>query len=335
MKRLAAKTLLVAATVCIIACLLACTRTDQIPHGPSEKVTIAYATLPETAIAQVAQAKGYFRDEGLEVAPHLHQYGKRALSEVLEGKADFATVAETPVMFAIMNGEKISVVATIQSSSEGHAVVARRDRGILALKDLARRRIGATLGTTAEFFLDALLATNGISGKDIELVDLQPEELRGAIADGRVDAVCAFYPFLRQVQKELGANGITFHDKDIYTETFNVVATQDFIRSNPGKIRKMLRALISAENFIVQHPAEAQEAVSGFSRTDIAIIRDLWDKSILSVSLEQSLLLALEDETRWAIRRGLTGSTYVPNYLDFIYLDGLISVKPKAVRILR
>jgi hypothetical protein len=27
---------------------------------------------------------------------------------VLEGKADFATVAETPIMFAIMKGEKIS-----------------------------------------------------------------------------------------------------------------------------------------------------------------------------------------------------------------------------------
>ena len=52
------------------------------------------------------------------------------------------------------------------------------------------------------------------------------------------------------------------------------------------------------------------------------------------MSLDQSLILALEDESRWAIKRGLVREMNIPNYLDFIYLDGLTSVKPEAVRIL-
>ena len=146
------------------------------PAGPPEKITIAYATLPETALAQVAQSQGYFREAGLEATAHLHPYGKLALKEVLEGKADFATVAETPVMFAIMKGEKISVIATIHTSHLGHAILARKDRGILTFEDLKGKKIAATLGTTSDFFLDAILVTHGISRKDVEVVDLKAEE---------------------------------------------------------------------------------------------------------------------------------------------------------------
>src|SRR5512133_2836274 len=102
-----AMTFVTALATCV--CFCACTRTDQKPAGPPEKITLALATLPETALAQVAQSRGFYREVGLETTVHLHPYGKIALKEILEGTADFATVAETPVMFAIMNGEKISV----------------------------------------------------------------------------------------------------------------------------------------------------------------------------------------------------------------------------------
>lgn len=45
--------------------------------------------------------------------------------------------------------------------------------------------------------------------------------------------------------------------------------------------------------------------------------------------------LALEDESMWAMTNRLTAATKLPNYLDFIYLQGLRAVKPDAVRILR
>ena len=58
----------------------------------------------------------------------MHALWETALKEVLEGKADFATVAETPVMFAIMNGEKISIIATIQTSTKITPLLQERTR---------------------------------------------------------------------------------------------------------------------------------------------------------------------------------------------------------------
>ena len=320
----------------VVSCVsFSCSRKEQQPVGPPEKVTIAYATLTEATLAQVAQAGGYNREEGLDVTARLHSYGKLALKDVLEGQADFATVAETPVMFAIMNGEKIAIIASIQSSQKNHAIVARKDLGILLPQDLKGKKVATTPGITSDFFLDGFLAVRGIARKELTVVNLKPEELEDAIVNGEVDAVSAFHPFLSQTQKRLGNNGLTFYDEGIYTATFNVVATQEFIRKNPDKVKKMLRALVKAEKMARENPAAAQKLVAQFTGIAPGIVAESWAICNFDLTLNQALILVLEDESQWAIENGLTRARQVPNYLDYIYFDGLKAVKPEAVRILQ
>jgi len=322
-------------TLAMAGSLMACTPTDQKPASPPEKVTIAFSATTDAVLAEVAQVKGYFKQEGLDVTPRLHPYGKPALEDLLAGKADFATVAETPVMFAIMNGEKIAVITTIQNSKTGNAVVARRDRGILTFGDLKGKKIAATLGTTSDFFLDAILSTNGISRKDVKVVDLKAGAMADALARGEIDAVSTFTPYVAITQKKLGNRVITFQDKDIYRWTFNIVATQEFIGKNPAKVRKLLRALVRAEEFVTGNPGEAQKIVADFSGIELEIVRSIWSDTSFTPTLDQALILALEDESAWAMKNGLVKATKIPNYLDYIYSDGLKSVKPSAVRILK
>ncbi len=324
-----------AATLAVIVCICACTRTDSSPSGPHPKITIAYSATTDSVLAEVAYVRGYFSEEGLEVNVRKHPYGKLALQDVLEGKADFATVAETPVMFAIMGGEKISVITTIESSRSGNAIIARKDRGVRTLEDLRGKSIGVTSGTTSDFYCDALMATYGILRNSVKILNIKAEKISEALADGDIDAASTFSPYTIQAQRKLGDLAVALKDENVYTWTFNVVAKQDFIRNNPAVVKKLLRALVKAEEFIMRHEAEAQKIVSDFGGIDAAIVRDIWDKTTFGVSLDQSLLLALEDESRWAITNKLTSAAKVPNYMDFIYTDGLLSVKPAAMKILR
>jgi ABC-type nitrate/sulfonate/bicarbonate transport system substrate-binding protein len=306
------------------------------PPGPLEKVTIAYATVADAAPAIVAQMRGYSREEGLEVTALLHPYGKLALQDLLEGKADFATAAETPVMLAILGGEKVAIIATISTTNKINSIVARRDRGIGTIGDLRGRKIAVTPGTTMDYFLDAVLAMEGISRNDVTFVSLSAEAIPDALDRGDVDAASTTHPYSVFAQKKLGNRGITFDGRDIYSATFNVVTNQVFIHRNPEKVKKMLRALLEAEEFIRQHPADAQKIVADFSGVDIAVVREVWAVYDFTVALDQSLLLEMEDETRWAIKNQLTGgNTKIPHYLDFVYLEGLKSVKPAAINILR
>jgi len=313
----------------------ACNRDRQGPAGPPERVTIAITTTTDSVLAQIAQAKGFFREAGVEATVHLHPYGKPALEEVLAGQADFATVAETPIMFAILGGAKLAVIATIESSQKGNALVARKDRGILTPGDLKGKKVAVTKGTTSDYYLDAFLAVNGVARGEVEVVDMRVDDMIEALADGAVDALSTFATYAIPARKRLGERGVIFRDENIYTFTFNLVATQDFVRANPDKVRKVLRGLVRAEEFAGEYPAEAREAVAGFSGVDIDIAREIWGETSFRVALDQMLILALEDESRWAIENRLTSATKVPNYLDAIFFDGLRAVKPAGVRITR
>lgn len=309
-------------------------RPFQKPAGPPEKLVIAGGNEPNNGPVYVALAKAYFAREGLDVTFRPYPSGKDALNAVLQGKADMAIPAETPIMFASLRGEKLSVVATIAASDKIPAIIARKDRGISSPDDLKGKKIGVYFGTTSPFFLDVFLTSHRIPRESVRVVNLKPEELVDALVKGDVDAISIWNPHAHRAQKELGANAVAFYGEGIYRTTINIVVAQAFVKDKPEAVKKVLRALVSASNFMVQNPQESIQLTAEQTKTDKAVIGDVWNDYSFAVTLDQSLLTTLEDQARWAIKNKLTEATQVPNYLDFIYLDGLEAVRPAGVTII-
>ena len=323
--------------ILFIAALAGCQKTpatgdEQQGAAPAQKITVAYTYQPQSTLVHVAVAKGYFAEEGLDVQPLMHTYGKVALQSVLDDKADFATVAETPVMFAVLKDEKIFVIANIEASTMNNAIVARKDAGISTPADLKGKRVAFTPGTTSDFFLDSLLTANGLMRKDIQPVALKPEEFQDAIMAKKIDAASTWNYPLTQIKRQLGADGTIIYDREIYTETFNIAARQDFVRKNPETVKRFLRALIKAEDFVAKNPDAAQSIMSAATDIDVGLIREVWNAFNYHVVLDQTLLITLEDEARWAMRNKLTDRTDMPDYLSFIHFDSLGEVKPEAIK---
>jgi len=314
---------------------MACQKEPQQQAGPSEKITIAYSTAYNALLVQIALAKGYFSEEGLDAAAQPHAFGKPALQAVIEGKADFATVGDTPIMFAVMAGKRITTLASIQTANRDVAVVARGDRGIAKPLDLKGKTIGVSLGTTGDFFAEVFLIAHGTDRKQVTIIDLKPDEMAAALNAGKVDAVSTWNPALIQLQKGMGNKGLTFYSESLYTEYFCLVAGQDFVKERPEAVRKVLRALIKAETFAKKNPEESRRLVAAFIKTDKALLDETWDIFTLRLTLDQALIVDFEDQTQWAMKYRLTTRRDMPNYLDFIYVDGLLAVKPDAVRIIR
>ncbi len=325
--------------ICCAVALTACDRAptpaaDSAGSEVRQKITVAFTMQPQSTLFHIALNKGYFSNQGLDVQPLIHSFGKAALQSVLEGKADFATVAETPIMFSVLKGDRIFVIANIGSSSVNVAILARTDAGIAQATDVKGKRIGFTPGTTSDFFLDSFLTAQGFTRSEIAPVPLKPDEMQDALRTRKVDAVATWNYSLTQIKRQLGAQAVVFYDRQIYTETFNIAAMQDFVRRNPQAVTRLLRALVQAEDFAARHPEEAQDIVTAAVKVDKALVKEVWDVFNYQVRLDQNLFIALEDETRWAMKNRLTDKTVMPNYLDFIHVESLKAIRPEAVKLL-
>ncbi len=303
--------------------------------GPVEKITVAIGTGPVTNLIHIAFVKGYFENEGLDFILQQHPSGKSAFNALVEGDADLATAAETPIMLAIMRGEKMCILTTISCTEKNKMIVARKDKGVSIPNDLKGKKIGVVVGTNAEFFMDSFLIMHGILMDEVEVINVEPNAIVDTLTSGEVDAVSTWNPHISILKKKLGDNGVIFSGEGIYRETFNIATKQNFANENLENIKKVLRALIKAEEFIEENPDEAQETVAGKIGMDKATLNKLWKLYNFKITLDQSLLVTLEAETRWIIKNKLTNKTEVPNYLDYIYLDALEEVKPEAIKIIR
>lgn len=320
--------------VALMSVQYACEPSGEKP-GQSEKLTIACTMNPASALVQIAAKKEFFRQTGLDVTVRPYEFGKLALDAVVNGNADLATTADTPVMYAILDGKAITAYAVIETSTRNQVIIARKDRAIRQAGDLKGKIIGVTKGTNGDFFTDSVLLFHSIAKDRVSVVNLMPDEMPDAILTGKVDAVSTWNPISAQIMRSLGGNGIIFMGDSVYTESFCLVSMKAYADIRPDAVRKVLRALIMAQAFVIQSPEESVRIVSEFCRMDSAILDEIWNVYSFRVTLDQTLIVNLENQTRWAIKNNLVPGSGMPDYLNFISPQILQSVKPEAVRIIR
>ena len=308
---------------------------EQKTRKQVDKVTLGVETSLLPAAVWVAESKGYFEDEGLELNITEFDSGRLSFLAMLEGKVDISTVAPTPIMFSSFKRQDFSIFLTFVHSYEDVKVIARKDKGIKTGADLKGTKVGTPAGTTGQFFLSAFLTYNDLQPSEVEEIDIKPSDLPNALKNNQVDAIVIWEPHGYNAGKLLGDKAIRLPSSEVYKETFNFMVMNDFAKANSEALKKFIRAIDKATTFIKNQKQESQDIVAKRLKLDYEVMSTLWDDFIFQVSLDQSLLLTLEDEARWAIKSGLTDKAEVPDYLDYIYIEALNEVKPESVNIIR
>ena len=303
--------------------------------GPLEQVTIATNTeYVGSCPVIVAQEKGYFAQHGVAAIIQKHSSGKSALEAALSGKAQLATTADIPIMFAAMKNVPVTIIATIFKTEKDHGIVGRRDSGIGAPASLKGKRIGVTLSTSGHFVLDAFLNRQRLSERDVTVRNLRPDEFAGALARGEVDAIATWEPFLGALLAQLDGNGTVFYGEDIYEIPYNIAGARDYVERHPELMKKVLRALLQGVDYCRTDPEAASAVMATALKVDTTKWKQNWPTYRFKLALDQSLLLTLEDESRWAVANGLAEGKTTPNFLNYVYLDALQAVAPSAVTVI-
>lgn len=303
--------------------------------GASLAVNIALPVQLCAGAVYVADQQKLFAQQGLAVGLQRFLTGKQALQAVLDGHADFAIVADTPFMLAVLKGERIAALATVCESRKSIAIVGRRDSGVRDTRTLAGKRVGAVLGTNAEFFLDTMLEVHGVERAQVQVVNLKPDDLIGAFRQRQVDAVTIWNPDLVRIEQEFGPQAVTIYGEDLFVYRFLLVAKEAYIDRHGAHVRQLLTALGQANTIIGDYPERTRAMLGAAVGLEPALLKHAFDPTDYTLSLDQSLLLALSAQMRWASAKGLVRAGPEPDYRQFVRAEPLGAVAPDANRIIR
>ena len=296
-------------------------------------VRFALPTQISSGAIFLAAHHGLFQEQNLDVRPLPFRLGKQALAAVVEGKADLALVADTPFVLSALGGEKIAIAAQIFASRGSIALLVRTDRGIYAAGDLRGKRVGTTKGINAEYFLDALLTSHRLTPADLTVVALPPDELPRAMHSGMVDAATLWFPDLGLVQDQLGPKVKSMDGKDVFVYRMLLVGKTDYLEAHGAEVARVLSALDGATTMIHRQPEAARALIASALGVESHTLMPYFEPSDFQLCLDQSLLLALDHQARWAGAKGLLRAGSAPDYQALLRPAALRAVLPHAVRI--
>ena len=304
------------------------------PGGQAETIVVALPRLESSALLWIAADQGFFSQNGLDVTFREPTTGIAALDELLEGKVDIAATSEYPLVGKAFQKEKLLIIGCIDKG-DFMFLAARRDHGIDNVSDLKGKKIGLISGTIQDFYLGRFLELNGMRTADVILVSMKSSaESSGALMNGSVDAIVVSEPIVGEVRDLLGARAVVWPVQNRQPLFGLLVCREEWAQAHPGTIIRFLDSAARAEDFMSGNPPLAKADMVRRMNTDDRVVEAAWSRNQFSLTLDQSLVLALEDEARWMIANNLTNGTEVPDFREYIYTDGLNTVKPGSVHII-
>ena len=238
------------------------------PVLATEKMTLLldWFVNPDHGPIIVAQEKGYFAEQGLEVEIIAPADPADPPKLVAAGKGDLAISYQPALHLQVAEGLPLKRVGTLIATPL-NCLLVLKDGPIKTIADLKGGKVGFSVAGVEEALLGTILQTNGLTLDDVELVNVN-WSLSPALMSKQVDAVIGAYRNFELNQMEIeGIEGKCF-----YVEEQGIPAYDELIYvANPAKmdvakIQRFLAATEKATQFIVNHPTESWEIFSATSK---------------------------------------------------------------------
>jgi NitT/TauT family transport system substrate-binding protein len=273
------KLILTAGLLFLLAAWAECRAADRITVSYSSRT---YAFLP----AQVAIAKGFFKDENLD--PLLIQMRSQVtVPALMSGEVNY-TLSFGNILAGAMQGLPFKILAVL-TDKPLHNIVARPE--IKTISDLRGKRIGTQrLGGSDHLAAEAILQAKGIDLKDVQFVTLGGDEPVRVemMKKNLVDAVCVSPPGPNRLARE-GYN-ILGGPKDlkIGSPISAVAATDLRLKNNRDETKRVLRAIVRGLRFMHERKDEVIPIMARWLNQTQEVARDSYDSILPSFSLDGS-----------------------------------------------
>ncbi|MFD9705770.1 ABC transporter substrate-binding protein [Lentzea sp. NPDC059081] len=181
--------------------------------GPVEKSKITLGVIPvvDTASVYIAQKKGYFKEQGLEVELKTIQGGAAGIQLVVGGELDFTfgnwvsfIAAQAKDNAKNVDGLKL-IADGYQAKPDMFLILADGGSAIKSAKDLAGKTIAInTFNNIAELTAKATLEAANVDVSTVKFKEMAFPDMQAAVQNKTVDAAFMVEPFITRAQRAAG-----------------------------------------------------------------------------------------------------------------------------------
>jgi len=226
-----------------------------------DKVKVLINTWPGLGPYYIAHAKGFDREEGIELEVIMSESTEARHSSLVAGEVDLVGITLDSVIIANSRGVPMTVVALSDMSEGGDGIIAKR--AIQKVSDLKGKKIACAEGLPSHFLLLYLLHKEGLSPKDISLV---PADDGGQAAflftSGKVDAAVTWDPWISQAEK-LTEGHVLITTRNAPGLLLGIVAAnRNLIPEKKDRIVRTLKAWFKALAYVKQNPQESAQIMA-------------------------------------------------------------------------
>jgi NitT/TauT family transport system substrate-binding protein len=223
------------------------------------KVAIAISGWTGFAPLTLAKEAGLFKKHGLDVSIKKIPQKDRHLAIASGDVQCAATTVETWIVWNA-NGVATTQIFQLDKSYGADGMVVKP--GIAKIADLKGKTVAASAPGTAPYFTLAwMLKKNGLSVKDVKVVNLEPQAAASAFVAGNtdLDAGMTYEPYLSTVRAKPEAGKIiaTTLDYPMVMDTFG--CTPKFLAENPKAAKALADSYFDAVDMIKAEPKKSFE----------------------------------------------------------------------------
>ncbi|WP_339947676.1 NrtA/SsuA/CpmA family ABC transporter substrate-binding protein [uncultured Albimonas sp.] len=275
----------------------------SLPAVAAEKLVFAWTPNPQTPQVDVALAKGYFEEAGVDVEIVSFPSGREGFEALIGGQVDVAFMAEFPAAVGVLRAQDFKVIGDL-ARFRGSRVIGNAKAGPLASPaDLSGRNIGTVLGTNVDYYLSKVLEGAGVTAT---VINAGPADLAPAVARGDVDAMVTFPTFYPAARQALGDDYVELKAPG-YTTHYILSASGATLRDRPEAVSAFMHALVKADEDVAADPSAAQDAVLANLQGAMpkAALEAIWSEVEIGLELDRELLELIVDEAAWIVGKGI------------------------------
>lgn len=280
----------------------------------------------------IADAYGYFKDEGLTVTVRWNQSAADILTLMAGGSQNIGTGgAFTQIVFA---GQKLPIrtIAALANIAETQGFALGPNVKLSSPKDLEGKKLAYTQGNSQILILAKMASMYGFDMSKVTLVNMQPSEGVVATSKGDVLGFLGWQPNLYRVTTMGGtmyANGTTlfvtgtpqplpFEDRLQYNHS-TLMVSDAWIEKNPNTLKAMLRALKRATDLIRTDREKALTALQQQLRIDAEPLKVMVQANKYGLTIDPSFARTIAFQSDWAMT--------VKRISEPVKIDDVVSTK--------